>query len=56
MNQEKIIENLQAKLNEQQQNFDLEKKLITSRQEQELKDLRHSIKDLEIVLQQKEKM
>jgi hypothetical protein len=39
-----------------QKNVDLEKKLITSRQEQELKDLKHTIKDLESVVQQKEKM
>lgn len=50
------IQSLEANLASQIQNFSLEKKLISSKHDQELANLKHNIKELENTIEQKEKM
>lgn len=50
------IQSLEANLASQIQNFSLEKKLISSKHDQELANLKHNIKEFENTIEQKEKM
>lgn len=50
------IQSLEANLASQIQNFSLEKKLISSKHDQELANLKHNIKELENTIELKEKM